>query len=83
MSDAEDFARRIEECAKRREPVTLFGVDYVASDENHRLREVVRALLVCDDDDADAHGCPMYDEHAEDRCRLDAALVELGIEVDG
>lgn len=33
MSAADDFVRRIRECAKRREPVTLFGVDYVAEEE--------------------------------------------------
>lgn len=29
MTEAEEFARILESCAEAREPVTLFGVDYV------------------------------------------------------
>ena len=46
--------------------------------ENARLSNVVIAFLMCADDDADAHECPMYDEDAPDRCRLWETLVDLG-----
>lgn len=43
------------------------------------LRELVRGLLWCRIDDADAKLCPLYDEGEPYRCRKDKLLRELGI----
>lgn len=52
--------------------------------ENAKLRELVRGLEVCADEDADARtDCPLYDEGEPDRCAKERIKRELGIEVEG
>ena len=51
--------------------------------ENDKLRELVRGLEVCADEDADARtDCPLYDEGEPDRCAKERIKRELGIEAD-
>ena len=50
--------------------------------DKKNIRDIVIALLICGDDDADGRDCPMYREDAEWHCALDAALKSIGIEVE-
>lgn len=47
--------------------------------ENMKLRMLVEATEVCNDDDADAHDCPLYDECEPYRCAKERLMQELGI----
>lgn len=47
--------------------------------ENRKLREMVEAMQVCEDDDADAHDCPLYDENEPTRCAYGRIADELGV----
>lgn len=51
--------------------------------ENAKLRDAVLALLTCENDDMDAHDCPMYDESKPNRCKLEMILYELGFSAEG
>lgn len=53
-------------------------VDDVAA-ENAMLRDVVNAMRICDDDDADGRDCPLYDESEPYSCKMDRVLGELGL----
>lgn len=50
--------------------------------ENKMLRKLVRGLLWCRIEDADACDCPLYDEGEEYRCKRERLLQELGLEAD-
>lgn len=50
--------------------------------ENRVLRKLVAGMQVCEDDDADAHDCPLYDEGEPTRCaygRYSRIADELGL----
>ena len=51
--------------------------------ENLRLKALLRGQQVCDDPDADAKDCPLYDEDEPYRCKRDRLMRELGIEDGG
>lgn len=51
--------------------------------ENAKLRDAVLALLTCENDDMDAHDCPMYAEDEPNRCKLEKTLYELGFRAEG
>lgn len=47
--------------------------------ENRKLRDLLEAIRVCEDDDADASDCPLYDKEKPNRCGYEAMIRELGI----
>lgn len=48
------------------------------ADENKLLKDLVLGLLVCGNDSLDAREwCPLYDEEAPNRCRMDGLLKRL------
>lgn len=47
--------------------------------ENRMLRKLVDGMQVCEDDDADAHDCPLYDEGEPTRCAYGRVADELGL----
>lgn len=47
--------------------------------ENRKLRDLLEAIRVCEDDDADAHDCPLYDEGEPTRCAYGRIADELGL----
>ena len=51
--------------------------------ENAALRSLVAAMRVCDDSEADARTCPLYDENEPHRCAMERVLWELGLRNDG
>ena len=55
----------------------------VLRSEEKKLRELVRGLEVCADEDADARtDCPLYDEGEPYRCAKERVKRELGIGED-
>ena len=59
----------------------LTSADEATRGENATLRALVRGLLWCDMENADACDCPLYDENEEYRCKKERLLREVGIEV--
>lgn len=56
----------------------VFGTVSKLSDENKSLKDLVLGLLVCGNDSLDAREwCPLYDEEAPNRCRMDGLLERL------
>lgn len=47
--------------------------------ENRKLRKLVAGMQVCEDDDADAHDCPLYEEGEPTRCAYGRIADELGL----
>ena len=47
--------------------------------KNRKLRRLVAGMQVCEDDDADAHDCPLYDEGEPTRCAYGRIADELGL----
>lgn len=47
--------------------------------ENKKLRKLVAGMQACEDDDADAHACPLYDEGEPTRCAYGRIADELGL----
>lgn len=47
--------------------------------ENRKLRKLVVGMQVCEDDDADAHDCPLYEEGEPTRCAYGRIADELGL----
>lgn len=46
---------------------------------NDKLTLLARGLMVCADDDADAHDCPLYSEDGPSRCMAGQLIDELGL----
>lgn len=47
--------------------------------ENVKLRELMRGMRLCSNDDADGRKCPLYDESEPYRCKKERLLSELGL----
>lgn len=53
--------------------------------ENAKLRELAKGLSWCSEERYLGHQeseCPLYDERTDGKCRAEALMKELGIEVD-
>lgn len=91
MTEAEKFAHRIQECAQNKDPITVFGMNYVleedydmavlaslqADRENAKLRELVESMASRLRWADEITGGGVLD------ARLKRQLREVGVEVDG
>lgn len=46
MTDTEKFVCKLQECAHNREPITLFGANYVPADDVRLLKMIVAGIEV-------------------------------------
>ena len=53
--------------------------DIVLGESYRKLRDLFDGMLVCEDDEADATECPLYDEDEPNRCRMGRYMSDLGI----
>lgn len=82
IDNMHDENANLEMTVKRRDVQLGIMVDKVGELrlENRMLRKLVAGMQVCEDDDAGAHDCPLYDEGEPTRCAYGRVADEMGLD---